>query len=334
MRNVVLALGILLSGTATASAQTPEWADKLFAANGGTTSHNFGNVPRGAVFSHKFTMTNIYAVPLQIVSTRVSCGCVTVTPSTQQLQPKEKATIEVTMDARRFTGAKTVSIYISVGPQFTSTATLQVSANSRTDVVFNPGQVTFGVVASGQASEQVIDVEYAGALDWRVTGIAEHSLPLTTRVEELYRQPGKIVKVGYRLHITLKSDAPAGTHRWELLMQTNDPSSPSFPVLVEATIQAPLSVAPSPANFGTVKVGETVTRKVLVRGSKPFTIREVEGQGDGVVVELPSTPAAVQVVTLKWVVGQPGDLKRDLRFKTDLDAGVTATVTVEGKATQ
>ena len=54
------------------------------------------------------------------------------------------------MDARRFTGPKTVTIHVTVGPEYTSTATLQVSANSRSDVVFNPGEVNFGVVPHGR----------------------------------------------------------------------------------------------------------------------------------------------------------------------------------------
>lgn len=332
MRYLVLVLGILLLAGAEVPAQAPEWADKLFAKDG--TTHNFGNVPRGAVFLHDFTMTNIYAVPLDIIGTRASCGCVTIKPSKTTLQPKETATVSITMDARRFTGPKTVSIYISVGPQFTSTATLQVTANSRTDVVFNPGQVNFGVVASGQTPTQAIDIEYAGAIDWKITGIADHSFPITTKVEELYRRPGQVVQVGYRLHVTMKSDAPAGTNRWELLLQTNDPGSPSLPVLVEATIQAPLSVAPNPVALGSLKAGEEVSRRVLVRGSKPFRILSVENAGDEVTVEYQANAALVQVVTVKWKPTAAGDLKRELKVKSDLDGGASATMTVEGKATQ
>lgn len=329
MRKTLLVLAALLGTTASAPGQNAEWANKLFAKG---TTHNFGNVPRGAVLSHQFTMTNIYAVPLEIVNTRVSCGCVTVKPGVNVLQPKESTTVDITMDGRRFTGPKTVNIYISVGPQYTSTATLQVSANSRADIVFNPGQVGFGVVASGQTPKQIIDVEYAGQMDWRVKGLAEHNLPLDVKIEELYRRPGPITQVGYRLSIALKATAPAGSHRWELLLQTNDNASPTVPVLVEATIQAALSVVPSPCHLNNVAVGEEVTRKVLVRGSKPFRIQAVEGQGDGLTVEVPAAAGPVQVVVVKWRPTQAGELHRELRFQTDLDSGATATLLVEGKA--
>jgi hypothetical protein len=174
-------------------------------------------------------------------------------------------------------------------------------------------------------------VEYAGVLDWKINGIAENSFPLTTRVEELYRQNGA---VGYRLHTTLKSDAVPGTYRWELLLQTNDSSSPSLPVLVEATIQAPLSVVPNPVALGTLRAGEEVSRRVLVRGSKAFRIVGVETPDGDVSVDFPASSALVQVVTVKWKPAAAADLKREIKIKTDLDNSASTTMVVEGKATE
>jgi hypothetical protein len=297
---------------------------------GGTTSHDFGSVPRGAQLFHRFTVTNIYAVPLEIVSTRASCSCATVTPSVTKLQPREKASIEVTMDARRFTGPKTVSVYITVGPEYTSTATLQVSANSRADVVFNPGQVSLGVVPRGQRPDQTIDVEYAGTLDWHITEVVKSATdPVDASVQELYRRPGQ---VGYRLRVTLKVDAPPGPLKHEVLLKTNDPASPVVPVLVEANVQASLTIAPSTVTFGSVKLGETLTRRIQIRGNKEFRIQSVAGLGDDLTVDLPSTPAVVHVLTLKYQPRQAGELRRQLTIQTDLSDQASGTVAVEGTA--
>ncbi len=327
MRKVVAILALVVIGSVL-PAQTGEWADKLFAKSG--TSHNFGNVPRGALLHHRFTLTNIYAVPLTITGTRVSCGCVDVKPSTQVIGPKETASIDITMDGRRFIGPKVVNIYISVGPQFISTATLQVSANSRADVVFNPGQVNFGVVPAGQSPTQTIDVEYAGVLDWRINGIAQHNYPLDVKYRELYREVGR---VGYRLQVTLKNDAPPGSLKAELLLQTNDPASLLVPVLVEGNVQAALTIAPSLVKFDG-KPGDTVSRKVVVNGNgqKPFRILQVEGMPEGLLADFASTPAAVQVLTLTWKPTQPGLLKGQLLIKTDLDGGAATSLVVEGAA--
>jgi hypothetical protein len=326
MRNALLTLLALAVGTPAAHAQT-SWADKMFKSG---TTHDFGSVPRGAQLFHRFEMTNIYAVPLEIVQTRTSCGCVTITPSVKTLKPNEKGTIEITMDARRFTGAKTVSIYITVGPEFVSTATLVVSANSRADVVFNPGQVSFGIVPRGQTPTQTIDVEYAGVLQWTITEIVKgnSSAALETSFAEWYRRPGQ---VGYHISVTLKPDAPPGVLREELFLKTNDPASPLVPVLVEATVQAPLTVSPNTVSLGTLKVGTPVTRRVMVKGSgSPFRIVAVEGQGGGVQAELPTTAAPVHFLTVKCQPEKPGELRQQLRIKTDLSGEAVVTVMVEG----
>ncbi|MFN4258538.1 MAG: DUF1573 domain-containing protein [Gemmataceae bacterium] len=306
--------------------QTDRWAEKMFA--GGGTSHDFGNVPRGAQLHHRFKITNIYAVPMQVVGQRSSCGCVIVTPPSGAIAPRESAYLDVTMDTRRFTGPKTVQIFITVGPQFMSTAVLQVSANCRSDVVFNPGEVDFGIVPQGQTPTQVIDVEYAGPLDWKITGIVTNNSPVDVNVEQLYRQPGK---VGYRLRITLKADAPVGNHRYDLSLMTNDPVSPLVPMLVEANVQATLSVVPSTVNMGDMQRGETTARRVVVRGAKPFRILQINGLGDGLEADLPSTSQTVHVVTIRCQGKQPGEIRRQLQFKTDLSNEITATVLITGQ---
>lgn len=330
MRCAVWTVFVLAFTATTSFAQTAErWAEKMFRQNGGTTTHDFGSVARGAQLHHRFAMTNIYAVPLDIIGTRASCGCVRIAPSATSLKPRETGYIDVMMDASRFTGPKKVTIFVTVGPQFTSTAYLEVSANSRADIVFNPGQVNFGVVARGLTPKQTIDVEYAGGLDWHITGMVKTNAPLEVAMEQLYRRPGQ---VGYRLHFTLKKEAPAGAFKQEILLQTNDPASPLVPLLVEATIQAALSVVPSTVSLGEVKVGEAVVKSVLVRGSKPFRVVSVEGAGDGIDVELPMGVAPVQRVTIKFQPSRGGELKRELLFKTDLEGETPAIVTVEGKA--
>lgn len=328
MRNALLALvGLVLTASAL-PAQT-SWADKMF--KDGLT-HDFGNVARGANLHHPFKITNIYDARLEIVQTRVSCGCVTVTPSVRFLEPRQTATIDVFMDARRFSGPKTVSIYLTVGPEYVSTATLTVSAHSRADVSFLPGQVTFGVLAAGQTPTQSVLVEYVGGLNWHITDIVydKEKAPYTVAFRESYRQPGQ---AGYRVEVTLKPNVPAGALRQELLLKTDDPNNALVPLLVEATVQGNLSVSPGAISFGTLRVGDSVSRKVIVKGTgQPFRIVAVEGQGDGVLAELPPAAAAVQVVTLTCKPDRAGELQRQLQIKTDLPGQALVTVAVEGRA--
>jgi hypothetical protein len=325
MRKALVSLALVVLTAAPAAAQA--WAEKMFKDG---LSHDFGTVPRGAELFHRFTLTNIYAVRMEITNVNSGCGCVTATPAKRILEPRESTTIDLTMDARRFTGPKTVTVRVSVGPEYVSTAELKVTANSRADVVFNPGQVNFGSVAQGQAAEQTLDVEYAGTLNWTVSdAVVGKDQPLQATAAEWYRRPGQ---VGYKVKVTLKADAPVGALREYVYLKTNDPAGATVPVLVEATVQPALTVTPSALNLGAVKAGEALTRRVVLRGGKPFRVLSVEG-GDGVAAaDLAATPAAVQTVTLKCQFGQTGDLKRVLKIKTDLQEAPVVVV-VEGSVT-
>src|SRR5581483_11568245 len=81
MKQGLLALGMTIACVDTASAQVPEllqehseeWAEKLFGSPVNLI-YDFGEVPRGALLSHEFVMTNIYKEPIEITNIRVPMG--------------------------------------------------------------------------------------------------------------------------------------------------------------------------------------------------------------------------------------------------------------------
>jgi hypothetical protein len=326
MRKCFLALAVsaLLAGAASAQG----WAEKMFEG----LTHDFGTRPRGSQLMHHFKMTNIYAVRMEITSIKSGCGCVSASAGKRVLEPRESTTIEVRMDARRFSGPKTVGVRVTVGPEFISSAELRVTANSRADIVFNPGQVSFGTVTRGQKLTQTIDLEYAGTLALEVSKVIAKDVPYTTEVKEIYRRPGQ---VGYRLTVTLKADPPLGPQKHEVFLETNDPASPRVPVLIEANVQSPVTVAPSALSLGAVKTDVALTRRVVVRGHKPFRVTGVEGTGSGIElgVALATTEAEVQFVTLKCQLDKPGAFKRELKIKTNLQ-DEPVVVTIDGTASK
>jgi len=315
---------VLILAAASSHAQE-SWAEKMF--KWGTT-RDFGTVPRGAQLVHQFKMENIYAEPLEI-TTRVSCGCVTATPSVKVLQPQQTGTIDILMDARKFQGQKTVVVEVTVGPKYVSTARLTVSGNSRVDVVLNPGQINFNLIAAGQSPPaQSLDVEYAGALDWHATGLDKHDAPLEASYAEIYRRPGH---VGYRVNVSLKpANIPPGPFKYEIFLKTNDQTGPLIPILVEGTLQAPLTVVPNPLKLSRLKVGEKSDGLVLVKAGKPFHVLAVEGLEDGITVDFPTNESPVHVVRFHCQPSKPGALHKQVSIKTDLDKDPQVTVTVEG----
>jgi hypothetical protein len=332
MWNMVVAVVAGLVAVTASPAQSDNWANKLFTFKSGPQAlyHDFGNVPFGGMLHHNFPIYNPWAIPVEITEVRVSCGCVSAKVSKTILQPRETAYLEINMDTLRFKRpeSRTVSIHVSVGPQYISTATVQVSANARGDVVLQPGQISFGVVAGGQTPDRTVDVEYAGALDWRISEVINNDAPVEVAAVEWYRQPGK---VGYHLRVTLKPDAPPGPLTKELLLKTNDPASPLVPVLLEANIQAPLMVTPSTLSLGTVKVGDTVTKKVIVRGNQAFRVIGVENLGDVFKFEeLPANPQPQQILTVKFQAKSPGEVHEQLKIRTDLPQEAPVTLKIEG----
>src|SRR5262249_23283979 len=151
----------------------------------------------------------------------------------------------------------------------------RVTANSRADIVFNPGQVNFSTVTRGQTPTKFVDVEYAGKLKWEVSEVTtSKDAPFTATVKEKYRRAGQ---VGYRVTVVLKSNAPLGTLKENVFLKTNDPASPLVPILVEANVQSSLTVSPGSFNLGSVKADTAFNRTVVVRGNRDFRITKVEG---------------------------------------------------------
>jgi hypothetical protein len=324
MRNGVLALLVLI--VAATASRAEAWAEKMFKDG---AAHNFGTVPLGAQLYHRLTVTNIYAVPLKITNVRSGCPCGSVTASTEAIAPNKTGWVDITMDASKFKGAKAIIIYVTIGDDdHSSTAEVKVSATSRGDIVFNPGAINFGNVPAGETPKKTIDVEYAGDLEWKVTDVVTNDAPVEATFKELYRKPRL---VGYQITVKLKSDAPAGALKQEIFLKTNDPASPLVSLVVDANLQASLTVTPDKVSLSNVQVNEENLRRVVVRGSKPFKIKDVEGLGDGIELEKPlsTEPDARHTLTFKCKFDKEGDIKRKLSIKTDLHEK-PLIVTIEG----
>jgi len=172
------------------------------------------------------------------------------------------------MDGRRFTGPKAVTVWVTVGPEFISTAALQLTANARTDVVLNPGEFNFGTVPRGTPATQVINIDYVGSNVWEILDVVnDPSSPVEVKLNRTYRQPPRLRqpgKVGYRLEATLKPTAPDGPFRVQIGLRTNDQSQ-ILSVPAEGTVQATLTASPNAVNGITLKVGQALTRKIFAR---------------------------------------------------------------------
>jgi hypothetical protein len=321
-----------------ASAQEQGWGAKFFKEG---LTHDFGNVPYGSKLTYKFPIKNIYNQPFVISDATVSCGCVTPKKPALQIPPLGNSELEISMDTLRINpiGPKSVSItvtFMSVPPSasdkiFSSKAVLTVSCVPKTDIVFRPGEINFGVVNQGDTTtKRELVIEHAGDPNWRITGKVENNFPVDVKVFQLpVRQPGL---VEYQVQAVLKANAPAGEFKHEIQLQTSEKQM--LNVVISAVVQAPLVATPNTANFGTAKVNEVTLRYVVLRAAKPFKITKVEGAGGDINVKFPDKSATAHVLTIEYVPTQPGSLKKNLTIKTDLDGELSTNVAVEGSAVQ
>lgn len=321
----------------------PPWANKLFMPNVERDPavpavrvivQDFGTVPFGTVCAHKFTITNPYAVPLQVLDVRVECGCLKAYPPSKVLQPNESAEFAVTMDAGKFKGANAKKMFVTFGPDNVSTAELEFRATSREDVTLTPGQIDFGIVAQGaKVRPQTVALKYEGRMkNWKLDLDALRSPDgLTVTAKEASR--GGLFAVTYYVTVGLKENAPAGQLTEAIQLKTNDPATPFVTLSVTATVQPPVAVIPDHVTFHNAAVGTEQQYKVLVRnnGGKPFTLKADE-PADGPRVE-GILPAANHLhhVTLRYVPKVAGPFRHEVPLRTSL-GGPPLMLIVEGEA--
>jgi hypothetical protein len=306
--SLVLLAGLSLAGPASAAS----WADAMFS----DLSKDFGSVPRGPTLQYPFRLVNTTKTTVSVANVRVSCGCVTATALKGTLAPGEETSVLAQMDTRRFSGAKTVTIYVQFDRPAWEEVRLWVQANSREDVSVNPDAIAFGRAKRGTAPTSTVTVTFLGNTGSQITDVQSDSNYVQTNLKEVSRQDAE---VSYQLTAKVRPDTPVGKWYTDVWLQTNNPGMPRVRVPLTVEIESALSVSPPKVQFGSVKVGGEAERRVIVRGVKDFRITEVRG-ADGELVVRDSTkdsrPVHVLTITLKG--DKAGDLDRKLRVVTDL----------------
>lgn len=279
------------------------WAHKMFAEQ----KHEFGVVARGAEVVHLLRLKNIYEEPVHISNVKTACGCTAAEASKTTLASGEEATIRIEMDTKRFTKKKESSVIVTFDRPLVAEVRIPVSVYIRTDVVITPGSANFGEVEVGKSHTTKVDVAYAGRSDWTIKGVKTLGDHLEAKVVETSRE-GQAVN--YEVHFKLKETAPIGAVRQEVQIETDDANAPLVPLLVEARVEADVTVTPPILAMGRVTPGQVVRRSVVLRGKSPFRIEKIECETDmaAFATKLPDQERPVQVLPLTFTApDRPGD---------------------------
>jgi hypothetical protein len=305
-------LVLLAAVGAAAPAAAGTWADALF----DELSKDFGSVPRGPTLTHSFRVTNNTRGPVHIAGVRVSCGCVTATALKDSLNPGEQTTVLARMDSSRFSGVRSVTIFVQFDRPGFQEVRLWVQANARTDFSVTPDTLTFGRVKRGGTPAASVLVTFYGNTDARIAEVQSESNYVRPAVKEVSRQESEVV---YQVAANLRADTPAGKWFTDVWLKTNNPAMPQVRVPLTVEIESALSVSPEAVALGPVKVRGESERRVIVRGARPFKITSVEGADEQLLVR-DSTPESkpVHVLTVKLKPARPGEITRTVHVVTDL----------------
>ena len=304
---------VVLAGLWAASpAFSATWADALF----DEFSKDFGSVPRGPMLSHPFRVVNNTRVPVNIASVRVSCGCVSAVAVKGHLEPGESTHIIARMDTTRFTGVKSVTVYVQFDQPAFEEVRLTVQANGRNDFTVTPDTLAFGQLKRGGTPSVSVLLAFFGNPDIQVTEVKCESHYIKPVVQEVRRQD---VEVTYQISARLRADAPVGKWYTDVWVKTNNLGMPAIRVPLTVEIESALSINPETLTLGVVKPQSESERRVIVRGAKPFKIVKIEGT-DAQLIVRDNTPQSkpVHVLTIKFRAGPPSEFARTLRILTDL----------------
>ena len=304
-----------------------EWAEKMF----NKLEHDFGAVARGAETVYRFEITNIYKQPMNIVGVMSSCGCTSPTIENKTINTYEKAYLVAKFNTHTFVGLHGATLTVTFGPPYPAEVQVRVHGNIRGDVVFTPGAIEFGKVDEGEVREQQINVSYAGRADWRIMDVTNDNDYFEVELEEAPRTYGK---VAYNLVVRLKDNVPVGFIKDQLTVVTNDRRADSqrIPLFVAAQIVPEISVTPETLVLGNVRPGEPVTKKVVVRGKKPFRILDVNCGDNCFTFHTDQESKPLHLVEITYRPGdQPGPVKVPVTITTDRPnrkAGLTVSAEV------
>lgn len=320
-RGVLALLVWMMAGSLYAQ----QWAEQLFVEK----TYNFGAVARAAKVEHTFVLKNTTGETIHLSSVRSSCGCTQPRIVKNTAAPGEEATVAAVFDTRGFTGQRGAWLTVTIDRPRYAEVRLRVDGYIRTDVVLNPGQVSFGTVASGKPSEKTIDIAYAGRNNWEIHDVKAGSDVIDTELTEINRGNGR---VNYKLTVRLSPDAPVGYFNDELQLLTNDVRAKQVPLKVEAAVVAPLTISPSPLLLGSIQSGKTVQRQLIVKGAAPFRILEITCSDEGFTFKPSSEAKAVHVIPCVFDAGPSArDLQGPIVVRTDLESMPEATIEVKGQ---
>ena len=303
----LLGIAFLVPGECSAK----QWAEELFA----TKSHDFGSVGRGAKAEFEFEVTNPFMEEVEIASASSSCGCTSVEIKKRVLKTYESGAILAKFNTHLFVGKKGATITVHFSRPQPASVRLRVDGTIYSDLIVQPSSADLGTVEKGTAAEKRISVRYAGRQNLQIVDVKTGNPHLKATIIP----SNGVQRASYELLVHLDDDAPSGYIRDNLVLLTTHRQLSQIPVMVEARVIPEIVLTPSTLFFGVLKPGESLSKNIVVRGKRPFMIKSISADHEGISFGAVSdTARPIHVVPVTVLAGlEPGALVHTVTIETD-----------------
>lgn len=268
------ALALLLTAGATALDAQPR-------AIAEDTVVDAGQVIRGQLSEHTFTLGNGGDRPLELVDVDPTCGC-TVVDYDRAIAPGESGRIVATLNTKGMRGpvARTVRVFTNDprNPQID----LVIKADVRAYVDASPGYARF-LAVRGQGADPVRQIIYSDEPgNLAVTDVTSPYPFISARAYEAGEQERLAGRPGRQwvVEVTLADNAPEGGFADFLELELDHPRLDSMRIPVSGFIQPVVAVLPRVADFGRKELSAPHTAILEVKNLGEPAVRLGEAQSD------------------------------------------------------
>jgi hypothetical protein len=303
------------------------WAERMLE----TRDHDFGTVDRGTDPVWRFSVTNVYKHRIVLSGVRSSCGCTTASLEKSELEPTQTGFVVAKFNTRLNVGQHNATLTLQTswndnGVVRSGEAAVKVSENVRASIVVEPNEITITNVRYGNPHQQQLQVSAEHDPSWREKNVRCSCENLQVKLSEplITNQ-----HVGYKMPVGLSEGTPLGALSEQLLLPTNDISTPQIPVHVSGRVTPDLWTSDY-IFIGAVIAGDRVSKKVVVRGNNPCQITSVKSNNEQLQFKTDDVVSTRHIVEITFQAKQVGQSKESISITSDTGqtANTTAFMTV------
>lgn len=312
---VVFTVIVATSLTDNASA---EWSDEAFPVK----THSFGTVAVSSKTEFRFAVFNPFKQTMHLKTVRRSCGCTTPIIETEYIEPGQTGSILARFNTGTFRGKKSATLTVVIDKPFYSEVRLRVDGYIRSDMVFHPGAIEFGKINQGESAVKTSRVYYAGRSNWDIVDIRSNVPWLVPSKKLVSRGTGR---AEYEITIAVREDAPTGAFQNEIVVTTNDTKRPNVPFRVSGNVESPLSISPQAIALNSLKPGQKIEKRLVIKGVRPFTIESITCEGWDVTFPKMTVAKTMHIVSVTFMpTDATGPQKVTVEITTAGEESVTA----------